>query len=66
MHLANARRPKIEDSIDGEIPSTSGAQLSEDNFADLSNAKVSKVVPVTQMQIGGLLKCFFFNVDSNY
>ncbi|WMV40904.1 hypothetical protein MTR67_034289 [Solanum verrucosum] len=42
MHLANARRSKIEDSIDGEIPSTSGTQLSEDNFSDLSNAKVSK------------------------
>ncbi|PHT28924.1 Guanine nucleotide exchange factor SPIKE 1 [Capsicum baccatum] len=42
MHLANARRPKIEDSIDGEMPSTSGTQLSEDNFSDLSNAEVSK------------------------
>ncbi|CAN4081531.1 unnamed protein product [Withania somnifera] len=42
MHLANARRPKIEDSIDGEIPSISGIQLSEDNFSDLSNTKVSK------------------------
>nr|XP_016480297.1 PREDICTED: guanine nucleotide exchange factor SPIKE 1-like isoform X2 [Nicotiana tabacum] len=42
MHLANARRPKIEDSIDDEIPSTSGTQLSETNFSDLSNAKVSK------------------------
>lgn len=45
MHLGNARQTKIDDSFEGENPSTSGAQLTEASLSDLSNAKVSKVVP---------------------
>ncbi|XP_031129234.1 guanine nucleotide exchange factor SPIKE 1 isoform X1 [Ipomoea triloba] len=42
MHLGNARQTKIDDSFEGENPSTSGAQLTEASLSDLSNAKVSK------------------------
>ncbi|KAL2461813.1 Guanine nucleotide exchange factor SPIKE 1 [Abeliophyllum distichum] len=42
MHLANARRTKIEDSMDEEMPSTSRHHFSEENYYESSNAKNSK------------------------
>ncbi|XP_022885410.1 guanine nucleotide exchange factor SPIKE 1 [Olea europaea var. sylvestris] len=42
MHLANARRTKIEDSADEEMPSTSRHHFSEENVYESSNAKICK------------------------
>ncbi|KAB2636897.1 dedicator of cytokinesis protein 11-like [Pyrus ussuriensis x Pyrus communis] len=46
MHLASARRTKVEDTTDDDVPSTSGRQFTEATVSDSVQSNDPKVVLV--------------------